>query len=79
MINEISRKYENKTIIIGEKKGEYYSFSSRRQDGKIDLNLLTRKLIDGFENSTAGGHIKAAAGDFPLKYLDEFKKRLKNL
>ena len=79
LINKISRKYSDKTIIIGEKKGDYYSFSSRRQDGKIDLNLLVRKLIEGFENGTAGGHPKAAAGDFPVKYLEEFKKRLKEI
>src|SRR3989338_2734285 len=79
IINKISEKIPKKTVLIGEKKGDYYSITIRRGDGKIDLNLLVRKLLENFENSTAGGHSKAAAGNFPLKYLEEFKKRLKNL
>jgi single-stranded DNA-specific DHH superfamily exonuclease len=79
IVSKISLNYPNKTLIIGEKNGESYRFSIRRQDQKVDSNKLARKLIDGFEKSSAGGHVPSAAGNFPVRYLDEFKKRLKNI
>jgi nanoRNase/pAp phosphatase (c-di-AMP/oligoRNAs hydrolase) len=79
IISGISLNYTHKTVIIGEKKGESYRFSIRRQDGKVDVNKMARKLVLGFESSSAGGHAVASSGNFPVKYLEEFKKRLKNL
>ena len=76
---EISLKMKDKLIIIAEKKGDYVTLSARRQDGKVNLNNLIPKLIKGFENSGAGGHKASVGGNFPAKYLDEFRKRLKNL
>lgn len=78
-ITKISMKMKNQTIIVIEKKGENISLSARRQDDKVDLNKFLPKMISGFENSSAGGHKVAAGGNFPSKYLDEFKNRLKNL
>lgn len=75
----LSKRYLNKTMFIMWKNNNNIEFSARRQDGKVDLNLLLENLIDGFENSTAGGHQKAAGGNFPAKYEKEFTKRLKNL
>jgi nanoRNase/pAp phosphatase (c-di-AMP/oligoRNAs hydrolase) len=40
------------------------------------LGEVLKKCIEGFEDSTAGGHDRAAGGDFPKKYLEEFKSRL---
>jgi len=37
---------------------------------------MLKKCVEGFEEANAGGHDRAAAGGFPVKYLDEFKARL---
>lgn len=60
---------------IPDKKG-FVKLSARNQKGKIDLNLVLKKCIKGFENAVAGGHSKASGGSFPKKYLNEFKRRL---
>ena len=72
-------KYPDKIVIIGKISYGLYTLSYRRQDGKYDMNNLIRKMIEGFENSTGGGHFKAAGGHIQLKDSEEFKKRLKNL
>ncbi len=59
-----------------ENKKGIIKISARGQKGDIDLGKLLKKCIREFENSSAGGHIRAAAGTFPEKYLNEFKKRL---
>ncbi len=75
----ISSKYFNKTILILEEDGEICKISGRRQDKGDDMNKLLKKLIEGFENADAGGHIPASGGYFPIKYKEEFIKRVKNL
>ena len=74
----ISGKYEHKTVITlrfdPEKK--MYGMSGRRQDKKVNMNDFLKKLVEGFERSEAGGHVAAAGGLFPAKYLAEFKNRL---
>jgi len=75
----ISSKNPNKTFVVGRPEEKIYYLSARRQDKKVNSSHLLQKLITGFENSDAGGHIAAAGGHFPIKYLEEFKKRLKSL
>lgn len=73
----LSFRYFDKTIVIASSFGdEMYKFSARRQDKKEDMNVLARKLVEGFDNSTGGGHVPAAGGSFPVKYKEEFLKRL---
>lgn len=79
LINLLAPKFPNNTIIILRPDGEKYTISARNTLGKEDMNLLLQKLIEGFDNSTAGGHIPAAGGHFPKKYLEEFKERLKKI
>lgn len=55
---------------------DIYHVSARRQDSKHDMGAFLKKLVEGFEKSSAGGHIPAAGGSFPKKYLSEFKRRL---
>jgi single-stranded DNA-specific DHH superfamily exonuclease len=76
LTTDSSFKEQNKTWIFLSKSGGLCKFSARRQDGKVDLNILCQELIKGFENSNAGGHVRASAGYFPEKYLADFKKRL---
>lgn len=75
----ISASVLDKTVILAERRDDKFFISVRRQDGKVDMNILLQKLVDGFEDSSAGGHFKASGGYFPVKYLEEFKKRLESL
>jgi single-stranded DNA-specific DHH superfamily exonuclease len=74
----ISGKYENKTLIMvsptSDKK--LYKISLRRQDKKADMDALTKSLLKGMDGADGGGHVAAAGGRFPAKYLAEFRKRL---
>jgi nanoRNase/pAp phosphatase (c-di-AMP/oligoRNAs hydrolase) len=76
IINELSWRENNKTFVFSTTDGEITKVSARRQDGIVDLPMFLKKLVEGFERSSAGGHIKAAGGNFPARYLAEFKKRL---
>ena len=79
VISKVSHNNPDKIFVIVSNSGTNDGFvkvSSRAQSGKVDLNLLLKRCVEGFENSSAGGHVKAAAGSFPEKYLEEFKKRL---
>ncbi len=79
LINVISAKIKDKTLIFGNVNNDIYTVSSRRQDGKINLPELMKKLIEGFEEANSGGHFKAAGAFVKLKNKEEFKKRLFNL
>ena len=72
----ISAERPDTTIIIGKLDGERYYFSARRQDKKISMNDLLKKLIMGFTESNAGGHAAAAGGHIRLADVSEFKRRL---
>lgn len=76
VVNILSAGTPNKMFIVAQENGEYENISARRIDGKVNLPELLRKLIAGFEDSNAGGHVVAAGVTFPLKYKEEFKKRL---
>lgn len=79
VINEISRKILDKTLIFVNCDSKNCYISARRQDGKEDLDVLLRKLVSGFEDASAGGHVKASGANFPLKYREELKKRLEKV
>ena len=74
LINQISSEYLNKTIIFASIHNGNCSISARRQDGKVDVSDLCKKLVGDF--GWAGGHARAAGGNFPEKYFEEFKKKL---
>jgi len=77
VINRVSNKFKNKTVIIVQDFGEeWIYFSARRQDYKVKVNDLLEKAVEGIPEASAGGHIPAAAGRIPREYLNEFKKRL---
>jgi len=73
------RDFQRNTVIFisdfKDKEG-FVKVSARNQTGNVDLGQLLKKCVEGFENSSAGGHKKAAAGTFAKKYLGEFKERL---
>lgn len=80
VVSQLSHnEFDKDTLIfisdMSDKEG-FVKMSARNQTGEVDLGKLLKKCIEGFENSSAGGHVKASAGNFPKKYLGEFKKRL---
>jgi len=78
LINELSVQDSGKTFVfISAKKGdEFLSISARTQMENVNVNTLLRNSIIGIENSTAGGHVKAAAARVPVKFLGKFKENL---
>lgn len=75
--NLISQKYPDKTLVFIRRELDGYVISLRRQDSEEDMNMFVRKLLEGFEKSSGGGHVPAAGGYFPAEYILEFKKRLR--
>jgi len=72
----VSAREYNKAFIFISSSEKYYLISARRQDKKQDMGKLLEELTEGFEDSSAGGHIPAAGSHFLKKDLAEFKKRL---
>lgn len=79
LINIISTRYWDKTLIFVTSKGNYYHVSARRQNGEVDLNKLMLELTQGMENTNAGGHFKAAGAVISAENYEEFKRRVKNM
>ena len=75
----ISSEIKNKNLVFGILRDGVYHFSARRQDGKVNVAELLENAVEGFKNSGAGGHFKAAGCFFPENYLEDFKKQLKFL
>ncbi len=77
VINEISESFPNKTIVllhcIG---GKRVKFSARRQDFKVKVNELLVEAVKGIPNSSAGGHVPAAAGSLPKRFVSRFKRKV---
>ncbi|PIN90096.1 hypothetical protein COU60_02030 [Candidatus Pacearchaeota archaeon CG10_big_fil_rev_8_21_14_0_10_34_76] len=69
-------RYPEKTLVLVRFDNDDCKISLRRQDGKEDMNKLAERLIYDLEDSTGGGHVKAAGAKFLRKDLAEFKKRL---
>lgn len=76
VINKISCKYPNRTIIFITIHENYIGIQSRRQDKKISMPELLKKSLQGIPESTSGGHVAAAGAGFPVKYLSKFKENL---
>jgi single-stranded DNA-specific DHH superfamily exonuclease len=80
IVSEISQreKPNDSLIFVSDNPNEKNSLklSARNQSGNVDLGKVLKKCVEGFENSSAGGHVRASAANFPKKYLNEFKKRL---
>ena len=78
LINGLSMKYPDKTIIIVQNNDSYYDVSARRKDGKVSLVELLKSLSFGLGIS-CGGHMFAAGATILPKYIPYFRERLRNL
>jgi len=74
----LSNLYRKRILIVGQKIGDYFEFSVRRgREVKIDLGKFVKKLINGIDGASGGGHPEAAAGRVPYKHLNLLLGRLK--
>ncbi|MFH1240089.1 MAG: DHH family phosphoesterase [Candidatus Diapherotrites archaeon] len=76
VIDNLTLKYPDKTIIIAETSGSRIKFSARRQDFKVFMNSLLECSVKGIPKANAGGHIPASAGAIPKSAFKKFKKNL---
>lgn len=78
LINVLSGKYKDKTLIIAENNGGYFEVSARRKDGKVNLVELLKKLTSGF-NATSGGHICSAGATILPEDIAAFRENVRRL
>ena len=76
VIDILTLRYPDKTIIIAEIQGDRLKFSARRQDFRVFMNALLECSIKDIKRANAGGHIPASAGAIPKTALKKFKKNL---
>ena len=75
MANTLSFDYfPNKTVVVIWPHNKNLHVSLRRQDGKISMDLLVRKVVEFLKTGNGGGHIPAAGGKFPLSVANKLKK-----
>ena len=80
LIDRLTEKYPNKTLIIVEDLEEQkLRFSARRQDFRVKMNELLEKAVREIPRGEAGGHVPAAAGSIPKIYLEKFKRNVLNI
>ncbi|MDD4353941.1 MAG: DHHA1 domain-containing protein [Candidatus Nanoarchaeia archaeon] len=72
----VSFKHPNKTVIIFSKKSKIVSVSYRRQDKKVDMNVLARESIKGLKSAGGGGHVPAAGGHVQTKDVNVLKRNI---
>lgn len=77
----LSQKYPDKTIMIYSKdiKNNYYLFTLRRHDKKVDLPSAIKKSIKDLKGSRGGGHITAAGGFIKKDGWRVFFERIRKL
>lgn len=78
LINGLSMKYKNKTLIIVENNKTYFEVSARRQDGKVNLVEMLKKLTFGFKG-TSGGHMCSAGATIYPENIAEFRENVRRL
>jgi len=75
--NILSTEHKDKTIIVYEQPGDLLKCSMRRQDFKVNCNLLAKAGIVDIPYSKGGGHIPAAGAAFPPEYFEQFKRQVR--
>ncbi|MFH0714437.1 MAG: DHHA1 domain-containing protein [Candidatus Diapherotrites archaeon] len=70
----ISFSHFHETIFVFQPEDGKYSFSVRRQDGKIELNKLIEKVLPKLKGAKGGGHKYASAGIIRKQDLEKFEK-----
>ncbi|MEK6926484.1 MAG: DHH family phosphoesterase [Nanoarchaeota archaeon] len=76
IVTLMSKEDYDKVYFLASDDRKNIKVSARCQSGRVDLNYVLRKSIEGFNEATAGGHKKASAALIMKKDLGKFKERL---
>ncbi|MFH0929035.1 MAG: DHH family phosphoesterase [Candidatus Aenigmatarchaeota archaeon] len=76
---KISLEKPDYTVMVARRNGEYVSVSLRRQDKGVDCGELAKKLTEGVENSSGGGHVPAAGMKMLAKDWNLIKERAQEI
>ncbi len=79
IVTILSIEEKDKTFVFAsdtEEEKEFVKVSSRNQSGNVDLNALMKTGVNGLENATGGGHIKASAAMLMKGDLEKFKRNI---
>lgn len=82
IVSILSIEQRDKTFIFASDSRDeegYVKVSSRNQSGDVDLNELMRRGVEGLENASGGGHVKASAAMLMKRDLEKFKKNIVNI
>jgi len=70
------KRYQDNTIVILADYGSHIKVSARNSHSKVNCVELLKRAMKNIPKSNSGGHIPAAGGEIPHKYLSQFKKNL---
>ena len=74
------RKDDGQAFILAspDKTGEYIRISSRDQSDKRDMNLVMKAGVKNLQDSSGGGHKRAAGGMIRKEDLEKFKQQVRD-
>ena len=75
LANELTYKFPEKIVVVAYTSGIKANISAR---GK-DVRKIILKAIEGFEDSTGGGHEEAVGAKIKVRNLEEFRGRIEKL
>ena len=68
-------KHPNSTVVVIQEINNWMTISARRNDSKVDMNVLLKKSLLGLKGS-GGGHVPAAGASVSLSDFVKFKENL---
>ncbi|MEK6951123.1 MAG: hypothetical protein AABX13_05360 [Nanoarchaeota archaeon] len=85
--SRISYQYPHKTIVVGapsresggNKEEDEFTFSLRRQDGKVNLPAILKELSRQLPGAVGGGHIPASGAKCKKQDYEQFKALFRKL
>ncbi|MDP2666139.1 MAG: DHH family phosphoesterase [Candidatus Diapherotrites archaeon] len=77
LINKLSQKMPNQTILLLEEFKDKILISGRRQDFKVPINVLLETATRGLPEANGGGHVPAAGGIIRAEDEAIFMERVK--
>ena len=77
--SKISYEHPEDIFIFATPENSLIRFSARCQTKRVDVAELLKKLIEGFDGATAGGHAVSAGGAIRKEDFPRFMERLRGL
>jgi single-stranded DNA-specific DHH superfamily exonuclease len=78
LINILTKKYQERVLILLSSKGDKINISARNQSGKVRVDKLLGESTSNLKNAKGGGHPKASGGQIQAKDLEKFKQNIKD-